>query len=124
MKPYDFSRLDALVIEHLDRTFPAAQIEILVEGAPVYSRVFGYLDPETRTRPVTSDTRFDLASVSKLFTVTAFMTLVEQNRVALDRPVVEVLAEFTGLRPMLERAASNSNPPIVASLRECSPAAL
>ena len=53
MKPYDFSRLDALVIEHLDRTFPAAQIEILVEGAPVYSRVFGYLDPETRTRPTT-----------------------------------------------------------------------
>jgi CubicO group peptidase (beta-lactamase class C family) len=100
MRPYDFSRLDALVIEHLDRTFPCAQIEILVEGAPVYGRVFGYLDPETRTHPVTCDTRFDLASVSKLFTVTAFMTLVEQNRVALDQPVVEVLPEFTGLRPI------------------------
>jgi CubicO group peptidase (beta-lactamase class C family) len=100
MRLYDFSRVDALVNEHLDRTFPAAQIEILVDGAAVYSKVFGYLDPETRTRPTTPETRFDLASVSKLFTVTAFMTLVEQNRVALDQHVAEVLPEFTGTRPI------------------------
>jgi CubicO group peptidase (beta-lactamase class C family) len=100
MRPRDFSRLDALVTEHLDRTFPSAQIEILVDGAAVYSKVFGYLDPETRTRPTTLETRFDLASVSKLFTVTAFMALAEQSRVGLDEPVAAVLPEFTGPRPI------------------------
>jgi CubicO group peptidase (beta-lactamase class C family) len=100
MRTHDFSRLDVLVNEHLDHTFPSAQIEILVDGAAVYSKVFGYLDPETRTRPTTPETRFDLASVSKLFTVTAFMTLVEQNRVGLDQPVADVLPEFTGPRPI------------------------
>ncbi len=97
---YDFARVQALVAEHLNKTFPAAQIEIRVDGSVVYREDFGYLDPETKTRATTAETRFDLASVSKLFTVTAFMTLVEENRVALDQPVSEILPEFSGRRPI------------------------
>src|SRR5204863_2134565 len=67
----DFSILESLLDEHLCKTFPAAQVEIRVAGEAVYSRAFGYVDPETRTRPTNEATKFDLASVSKLFTVTA-----------------------------------------------------
>ncbi len=97
---HDFSRVDALVAEHLGKTFPAAALEILVAGAPVYRRAFGHLDPETTLEPATFETKFDLASVSKLFTVTAFMTLVEQGAVGLDHPVATVLPEFSGPRPI------------------------
>jgi len=94
----DFSKLDALFNQHINRTFPAAQIEIRVGGESVYSNVFGYLDPEQTTKPTNQQTKFDFASVSKLFAVAAFMTLVEENRVALDQRVCEVLPEFIGER--------------------------
>jgi len=94
----DWTRLDSLIGEHLGKTFPAAQIEIRARGETLYAKSFGYLDPEQTSQPTNQQTRFDLASVSKLFTVTAFMTLVEQNRVALDQRVGEILPEFSGQR--------------------------
>jgi CubicO group peptidase (beta-lactamase class C family) len=94
----NFSKLDLLVDEHLDRTFSAAQIEILVGGKTVYTKLFGFLDPENQSRRTNPATRFDLASVSKLFTVAAFMTLVEENRVTLDQRVCDILPAFSGER--------------------------
>ncbi len=66
----------------------------------LYDASFGFLDPETRARPTEPTTRFDLASISKLFTAVAFMTLVEEGRAGLDQPVAEVLPEFGGRRPI------------------------
>jgi CubicO group peptidase (beta-lactamase class C family) len=60
----------------------------------------GFLDPEMRTRAIDADTLFDLASVTKLFTTVAFMTLVEQGKISVDHPVKSVLPEFSGLRPI------------------------
>ncbi|MEJ5197848.1 MAG: serine hydrolase domain-containing protein, partial [Anaerolineae bacterium] len=96
----NLSRADAVVREALDRVFPAAQVEVRQSGEVLWSAAYGWLDPETRTRPTTADTLFDLASVTKLFVVTAFMTLVEEGRVGLDQPVAAVLPEFTGERPI------------------------
>jgi len=96
----DFAPIDSLIAQSLDQTFPAAQVEIRVGGATVYARAFGFLDPETKTRRVDLATRFDLASVSKLFTVAAFMTYVEESRVRLDQRVCEILPEFVGERPI------------------------
>lgn len=96
----DFSAVDALVAGALDRVFPAAQVHLRLAGTVVYDACFGYLDPEMRTQLVNPDTRFDLASVSKLFTVVAFMTLVEAGHVRLDQPIAEVLPEFVGSRPI------------------------
>ncbi len=96
----NWTSVDSVVARHLDKTFPAAQLEILHRGASVYSRAFGILDPDARSRMTSLQTQFDLASVSKLFTATAFMTLVEQSRVTLDQPVCEILPEFSGERPI------------------------
>jgi CubicO group peptidase (beta-lactamase class C family) len=92
------SKIDTVFTEHLGKTFPAAQIDVRVRGEMVYSQIFGFLDPETKSRITDHASRFDLASVSKLFTVTAFMTLVEQGRVALDQRVCEILSDFIGAR--------------------------
>jgi CubicO group peptidase (beta-lactamase class C family) len=95
----NWSHLETLVTQHLGKTFPAAQIEILVGGKSVYSNAWGLLNPANPQSPITNlESRFDLASVSKLFTVAAFMTFVEQGRVPLDQPVREVLSDFSGER--------------------------
>lgn len=63
------------------------------------------LTPDGRTRfllrgtdgrgePVTADTRFRVASMSKAFTSVAVMRLVDAGRVRLDQPVAELLPEL------------------------------
>jgi uncharacterized protein YbbC (DUF1343 family)/CubicO group peptidase (beta-lactamase class C family) len=44
--------------------------------------------------PATTDTLYDLASISKLFTTTVVMRLVEQGKLSLDDPVAATLPEF------------------------------
>jgi methyl acetate hydrolase len=60
---------------------------------PVYQGAFG-----RRALPdgaaMTSDTVFWIASMTKAVTSTAAMQLVEQGRLALDRPIAEVLPEL------------------------------
>jgi len=96
----DFSCAEAIVRDALGRVFPAAQVEVRQGGEVLWSAAYGWLDEETRTRPTTTETLFDLASVTKLFVVTAFMTLVEEGRVELDQPAATVLPEFSGERPI------------------------
>ena len=63
---------------------------------------WGWLDPATQQRATQTDSLFDLASVSKLFTVTAFLAQVSEGLVALDDPLVSVIPEFgeSGSRPL------------------------
>jgi len=96
----DFSAIESVLRDASGRVFPAAQIAVRWRGETILARVYGWLDPEAPQRPTQLDTLFDLASVTKLFVVTAFMTLVEQGRVALDQPVCAVLPEFDGPRPI------------------------
>lgn len=86
--------------EGLARVFPAAALLVIHRGTVALHCAYGYLDPETRRRPTQLDSLFDLASLTKLFTVTAFMRLVEAGGVALDAPVVSVIPEFGGVRPI------------------------
>ena len=44
--------------------------------------------------PAAADTLYDLASVSKLFTTTCVLRLVEQGRLGLDEPVAQWMPEF------------------------------
>ncbi|RJK97961.1 serine hydrolase domain-containing protein [Vallicoccus soli] len=50
--------------------------------------------PRDQWEPVTEDTVFDMASVSKLFTSVVVMQQVEAGRVDLDEPVATYLPEF------------------------------
>ena len=53
--------------------------------------------------PVTDETRFHVASVSKTFAATAAMTLVQQGKLDLDAPIRRVLPDF---RVQDEKAAA------------------
>ena len=96
----DFSKSDSILSQAIDAITPAAQLVIRHKAEVVHAVSLGFLDPETRACPTNDQTLFDLASVTKLYTTAAFMTLVEEGRVTLDTPVRVVLPEFDGLRPI------------------------
>ncbi|MFD1824440.1 serine hydrolase [Mumia zhuanghuii] len=65
-----------------------------VGDAVRYARADGTELPEDQQIPMTEDTLFDLASVTKLFTVVVTLQLVDQGVVGLDTPVADYLPEF------------------------------
>ncbi|GAP13744.1 beta-lactamase class C and other penicillin binding proteins [Longilinea arvoryzae] len=95
---FDFSRVDELLKTAIGVDAPAAQLVVLQEGRPVFAGAYGWLDPDTHQKPADLDTLFDMASVTKLFTTTCFMRLMEAGRVGLDQPVSSLLPDFSGLR--------------------------
>jgi len=96
----NFSKSDEVIAAYAGRVAPAITVQVRRAGKIVYQRAQGWLDPDTRQRPVQMDTQFDLASVTKLFVTTVFMRLVEQRRLGLDEPVSKLIDEFTGMRPI------------------------
>jgi CubicO group peptidase (beta-lactamase class C family) len=98
--------LDSLEIlfssAHLGRTFPAATLTVIQKGEVRLNAAWGWIDPETRSLPVQPDTLFDLASVTKLFTTSAFLSQVSAGCVRLDDPLVTIIPEFgvSGPRPL------------------------
>ena len=91
--------LDALVARHLPATFPALSVCVIKAGDIVLHQAWGWIDPDSQTLPVKLDTRFDLASVSKLIVETSFLVLVDKGAIALDSRLVDVLPEFGAISP-------------------------
>ncbi|MDX2160810.1 MAG: serine hydrolase domain-containing protein [bacterium] len=86
--------LNIIITDALGTVFPACALVVIQDGQPVLSNAWGWVDPETRQHPCTPQTWFDLASLTKLFTVTAFLEHVAAGRVQLDDPVIRILPEF------------------------------
>ncbi|HEX6288713.1 MAG TPA: serine hydrolase [Herpetosiphonaceae bacterium] len=99
MQP-DLSALETIMQEAVPQICPATQLVVYWHGATLYERAYGWLDPTTRRQPTQPDTLFDLASVTKLFVVTAFLRLVEAGATALDQPLAGALPAFRGARPI------------------------
>jgi len=68
-------------------------VGLIVDGKLVYARGFGYADHAGK-RPVTPDTVFVAASLSKPIASWVAMRLAAQGRVQLDRPVADVLSPW------------------------------
>ena len=61
----------------------------------IYRKAFGERSLEPRREPMTVDTIFDLASLTKVVaTTTAVMQLVERGQIRLNEPVAKYLPEF------------------------------
>jgi serine-type D-Ala-D-Ala carboxypeptidase len=92
--------LDTLLQQGVGEVYTAASVEVRQDGQTIYRTAVGDIDPNGRqgSQPTRLDTRFDLASLTKLFTTTTFLRLVDAGKVALDMPVCQVLPEFSGSR--------------------------
>ena len=87
------------------RELPGVVVGVVADQDLVWAQGFGFADIETRG-PMEPDTRFRMASHSKLFTATAIMQLREQEKLQLDDPVSNYLPWFQ------VRSAAPDDPPI------------
>lgn len=88
-----------LLERHLPQTFPALSICVIHQGEVLLNQAWGWLDPHSRKLPVTSDTLFDLASVTKIIVETGFLVLVEADKIQLESRLVDVIPEFGLVNP-------------------------
>ena len=72
---------------------PGAVVGVYTEGRKEVATV-GVADIATN-EPVREETRFQMGSVNKVYTATAIMRLVEQEKIDLDAPVREYVPGFT-----------------------------
>jgi CubicO group peptidase (beta-lactamase class C family) len=92
------------------RGLPGAVVGVVAGDELVWARGFGHADVES-DRPMETDTRFRMASHSKLFTATAIMQLREEGRLRLDDPVTDYLPWFE-----FEKASPNDPPVTIEHL--------
>jgi D-alanyl-D-alanine carboxypeptidase len=87
------ARADALV----ERTWPAdgpgAAVIITQGGRTIYARGRGLANVEART-PISPDTVFRLGSITKQFTSSVIMQLVQEGRIGLDDPLSRFLPDY------------------------------
>ncbi len=91
------AELDAAISQAMkDGNLIGASLWVEREGV-AYHKAFGHRALKPAVEPMTEDTLFDVASVTKvLATTSAAMLCVERGLMALDEPVARCLPEFTG----------------------------
>lgn len=92
---------------HLDSYFdpegPGGAVGIARDGEDGFVDVIGFGDIDARS-PITAETSFDLASVTKVFTGTAIMLLGERGQLRISDPIARYLPGMkspSGHRPIL-----------------------
>jgi CubicO group peptidase (beta-lactamase class C family) len=72
------------------KSLPSVSAAVFSHGRIEWAEGFGWADREHRVR-ATPDTIYQLASISKSFTATALMSLVQQKKIDLNRPINDYL---------------------------------
>ncbi|MGP0019328.1 MAG: serine hydrolase [Candidatus Sulfotelmatobacter sp.] len=95
-KPTRLGGVDAVIEKAIaDGNIPGAVLVVGHDGAVIYRKAYGSRALEPRREPMTLDTVFDLASLTKVIaTTTSVMQLVEQGKVRMNDPVAKYLPEF------------------------------
>ena len=90
------AKIDEAVLESIGRKeTPGAVVLVARKGRIVYRKAFGDRAIEPQREPMTVDTIFDLASLTKIVaTATSIMILVERGKVSLADPVALYIPEF------------------------------
>ena len=90
------ARIDAVVEEAIaSKAVPGAVVLVGRRGKIVYVKAFGQRSIEPRTEPMTRDSVFDMASLTKpVATATSIMILVEQGKLRLNDRLAKLLPEF------------------------------
>jgi D-alanyl-D-alanine carboxypeptidase len=85
--------IDRFLSEEMGRRhIPGLALAVVADGRIRYAKGYGFADLELR-EPVREDTPFLVASITKMFTATATMLLVQEGSVRLDAPIGDYLDE-------------------------------
>ena len=99
IRPEALRLISDTVASDVEHGFPGAQLAVIRSGRLVCQKSWGTVStykpdgtPETGSAPVTADTMYDLASVTKMFSANyAVQKLVTEKRLDVDMPLVEIL---------------------------------
>lgn len=99
IRPEALQLISDLIESDVGYGFPSAQMAVVKNGRLVYENAWGKINsyepdgtPKTGSAPVTVDTLYDLASVTKMFSINyAVQKLVTDKRLDIDTPIVELL---------------------------------
>src|SRR6266540_3422304 len=79
------------------RELPGAVVLVARNGKAVWRKAYGSRAVEPQREPMTTDTIFDLASLTKVIaTATSIMILVERGKIRLSDPASRYIPELTG----------------------------
>ena len=102
----NFENLDKHIQKLVDEgAFPGGALCVFHHNQLVKETAYGTYNPETGDK-TNVDTRFDVASLSKLFAGSAFMALCDQGVFSLDEPIHKSFPKFVGIREI--RASANA----------------
>ena len=76
--------------EMATRRIPGMAVAVVQDGKMVFEKAYGLANVEFQV-PVTTSTRFIIASTTKAWAATAIMMLVQQGKVGLNQPVGELV---------------------------------
>lgn len=93
---YDFTNIDEVIQSAItDSAFPGAVILVSKEGKIIYEKAFGHLSYDDTSAVVTTNTIYDIASLTKVIaTTTAAMICYDRNLFDIDDPVSNYIPEF------------------------------
>lgn len=86
--------VETIVRAGLGTRYTGAVLRVERAGRAVFEGAYGALDDGPRARDVDVTTRFDLASLTKVFVATAALTLVAAGKLHLDAPLRQHLPEW------------------------------
>ena len=90
MKELETEGFGSWIDQRADQHLFSGVVLVWESGAPVFSHAAGLAHRGHRV-PVTIDTRFQVASVTKMVTATTALRLVERGTLKLDRPLIDFL---------------------------------
>ncbi len=87
--------IDGVTAAHMrSRDIASATVSVVKDGALLFAKGYGYADREQRIPVAADKTLFRPGSISKLFTWTAVMQLVERGELDLEADVNDYLTDF------------------------------
>lgn len=97
----DFSDLDALLSDFVKGGLPGCSMHIAKGGKTIYEGYFGYSDIEEK-KPITKDSIFRMASMSKLPLYTTCMILFERGKFLMNDPIYHYFPEWKDMKKYIK----------------------
>lgn len=86
--------IDSIVISKMtEYRIKALSISFVKDEKIFYTKGYGFTSVDNKNI-VTTETRFLTASITKLFTATAILQLVEQGKLDLNKKLIEYIPDF------------------------------
>jgi len=87
------SKIDRLFQAYCGDNVPGAALLVIKDNEPILTKTFGMASVENKI-PVTVETNFRLASVTKQFTAMCIMILAEQGKLSYQQTLQDIFPDF------------------------------